>query len=260
MKNRVFLIASLCLSGCSSTTPAPTQTVPPEPLAKAQQYNVPPVSIEETIEWPFQCDTKKVGVSFRKNLQIVAKSEFLNSSKKLAPSGITNCTVDLNYSNQKVNEALRFETGNLNGAEYRIWYSDGSGYVRHPASTGSKNEWSTRCTIDKFNDSHMCMISRGVFSLRIRPDGSRAITIGREHFPGSQISLRVDKNAPISASEETSFSDHQVEEIIKQLQSGSSFVTRYEEWPYQAYIVDTFDLLAFSEALEILQKLQTQNH
>lgn len=159
--------------------------------------------------------------------------------------------------NPNVWPACRVETGTFKGAKYKIYYSDGSGRVQglpegNPDSS-IESDWCIYCYTDKMDDSRWCCLRRGNLTVGIRKDGSYFISIGHEHYPGSTIAIRVDKNEPISASESAGFSSHQVSVILDQLTTGNTLLTRYQEWPYQTNRDDCFSPYGFSQAWEILQ-------
>ena len=86
----------------------------------------------------------------------------------------------------------------------------------------------------------------------VRKNGTPFIVIGRDHFPKSNIAIRIDQQTPISANAEDGFTSAQVSQIIEQLKSGSKALTRYQEWPYEKNKDQALDLYGFPEAWEII--------
>lgn len=153
---------------------------------------------------------------------------------------------------------MRIETGSFRGLKYQIYYSDGSGSLQgNPDSTldydNRDKNWHIVCKIDKMDDSRWCYLSREDLILGIWKDGSYYVSVGYNHQPGSKISVRVDKNEPISALESKGFSSLQARKIIEQLKSGNTVLTRYQKWQYKADCDKSFTPDRFSEAWELLQ-------
>jgi hypothetical protein len=152
------------------------------------------------------------------------------------------------------------ETGTFKGIKYRI-FSDKSGAIQGlPENTLESfkeygTNWSLGCSIDEMDDTHFCYLDRKDLRVGIWKDGKTFIWIGNNHYPGSNIALRVDKNKPIIASEERGFTDSQSLEIIEQLKKGTSVLTRYKEWPYQSNEDQSFKTFGFPQAWEILQRV-----
>lgn len=154
------------------------------------------------------------------------------------------------------------ETGTFKGLKYRI-YSDKSGVIQGlPENTldfSSYEEFGTNwllgCKIDEMNDTHFCYLDRKDLRVGIGQDGKTFIWIGNNHYPDSNIALRVDKNKPITASEERGFTESQSLEIIEQLKKGTSVLTRYNKWPYQSNEDQSFKTFGFPQAWEMLQRV-----
>lgn len=188
--------------------------------------------------------------------------EAISINGTLFPDAKILCTIGVDLKNPSQYILQRVEVGTINGSKYRIYYTDGSGEIQGKNTStldSLKDEidsnWSVACKIDEINDQHYCSISRGGLSLGIMNNKTFYALIGHENYPQSSISIRIDKNKPLSANESSGFSKKQTKEIIQQLQSGNSFITRYEQWPYEADIDTKSDLYKFSNVWAILNKV-----
>ncbi|WP_052906163.1 hypothetical protein [Pseudomonas fluorescens] len=205
------------------------------------------------------CPKTEYDSGYQKKLPIVDVDELIKRNVPLFDGGQIKCGVGMNYKNLSTNERLRTETGVYKGIKYRIYYSDGSGTIQGDKKSTLDTikdlhvtNWSTRCKKDGMDDTHWCAISKDSVSIGIWKNGSHFISVGNDHFPSSNITLRVDQNAPISATAESGYTDKQVEMLIAQLKSGKSVLSRYQEWPYETNKDKAIDLFGFSEAWEML--------
>tara|TARA_B110000238_G_scaffold9522_1_gene9697 strand:+ start:1698 stop:2477 length:780 start_codon:yes stop_codon:yes gene_type:complete len=208
-------------------------------------------------------NTYKVGYPFD------AQTDLIKKESPLTPSGKVKCIIGFNYLTLDSNTKDKIESGSLNlsgrrnaNVKYRIYYSDGGGSVQGLktnntwSSMGSSNEnWGTGCYKDEMDDTRYCQLSKEGLAVGIWKDGSSFITIGHSHYPGSNVTLRIDKGKPIIKSEEHSFTNAQSDDIINALKSGKTVLTRYQEWPYQRNIDTSVDLYGFIEAWSLLNTL-----
>lgn len=186
-------------------------------------------------------------------------AEMLSLDAPLVEGGVIECRVRRGIRNPRGYELSRVEKGIYSGLKYRIWYSDGSGVIQgDPESTLETmadlhlENWSFSCKADEIDDSHWCSMRKKGISVGVWKDGSGVVSVGHSHYPGSSVTIRVDKNAPITKSEDSSFSQSQTKEILDQLRAGTSAVTRYQEWPYQSNKDTRVDLFGFAEGFEFL--------
>ena len=205
------------------------------------------------------CPNTSYDSGYKKQLPVVGRDELIKTSTPLFANGKITCVIGLNYRKMSENEKLRIETGSFKDIKYRIYYTDGSGSVQ-----GDKNStldtikdlhvtnWSTGCKVDGMEDKHWCYIQKKDLMVGIWKDGKSFISIGSEHFPNSNIAIRIDQQTPNSASAESGFNRKQTTQIIEQLKSGSKALTRYQEWPYEQNKDQTIDLYGFAEAWEII--------
>jgi len=242
---RHMLLIGTCvmLMGCHSG-PSPCETQPS--LGSDQQ----------------QSDTSKGAVRLDNNSRPQFPSptgeERLAVDGTLFDGGVVSVSKMHNYTEDR-DERHRIETGTFKGTRYRVYYSDGSGSVQGlPGNTldvvrdTHGTNWEIRCSVDKMDDTRYCTLSRGGLTIGIWKDGSHFVSIGYQHYPGSDVTVRIDKNVPITAGENVGFSAAQVEAIVDQLQKGEMILTRYQKWPYQTNRDESCPVFGFAQAWEIL--------
>jgi hypothetical protein len=85
----------------------------------------------------------------------------------------------------------------------------------------------------------------------VYPKGRTTVSIGRENFPGSSVTIRIDQGAPItvSARNDGDFDAQTSQRVIQQLKKANVVTTRYMKWPYQSWKDETWELYGFNEAL-----------
>ena len=208
------------------------------------------------------CQETRYESSYRKNQPIVAPDELIKVPGPVIPGGRVVCTVGFDFRSMQ-NVSDRIETGTLNGKKYRFYYSDGSGLVQGlPAntmdtSTPYSDNWSLRCDTDAMTDRHWCSFSRADLTVSTAENNGHSVTIGYRHYPKSNIGLRVDKGDPIIASAEQGFSLQQEAELMQQMLSGRTVLTRNVEESSPMNIDKTVTLFGFSEAVQIIDALNS---
>jgi|GEM_PF-1656676 len=208
------------------------------------------------------CPSVEYEDSYKSNLPIIDTDEIIQSSNSLLPKGRIVCKVSFDYKTLKNNQRYRVEEGIYKGIKYRIYFSDGSGTIQGlPTNTldyvndRHSTNWSTSCEKDLMEDTHWCQLHKEDLWVGIWKDKTPFVNIGSNHFPGSMMSIRIDKNKPISATEDRGFRKSEIDIIIEQLVKGDMVATRYKEWPYHGNIDKSFGLFGFSQAWEILHKI-----
>jgi len=208
------------------------------------------------------CPETEYAPGYRNSMPVLDEEEILKLNGPLIPGGSLKCKVRFDYSTMKNNKRMRVESGEYEGVKYRIYFSDGSGAVQglptnnleYP-NDGSGTNWSTQCKVDKMDDKHWCYLDKADLRIGIWKDGVPYVSVGGSHYPRSDISVRIDKNKPITASEKLGFTTKQSLKIIMELKQGASITTRYQEWPYQRNIDKTIEAFGFIQAWEILQNI-----
>lgn len=213
------------------------------------------ISLSANANAEVKCVDIKYGV--KQELPIDTTADLIRQDTPLiTPKGKLECKILFNETN-------KVESGSINNIMYRVYYSDGSGRVQglktntlDYAKDESGTNWSTQCTKDEMDDSRWCTLGKGNnLRVGIWKDGTSFVSIGYEHYPGSNVTIRIDKGKPITASEKPSFTRAQSDDIINALKSGKSALTRYQNWPYKNNIDTPIDLYGFTEAWSILNSI-----
>ena len=146
--------------------------------------------------------------------------------------------------------------GTLNGVTFLYRQSGVALFATAPNEDWKKmsrdNCWTIDSSKDPIEDFVMCWLIRNDFALAYRNGEYQRVVIGRNNYPESEIVVRVDQQAPFRTAA-PGFTADQTQQIITQMLSGRSIVTRYQKWPYKANIDLTTDLYGFKEALQFLK-------
>lgn len=187
----------------------------------------------------------------------VAKPDLLVSCEPFTPGG----EVKLSDASATMRAAHKSENGSLNGVRYTISYEDGGatfqgerGDEREALSWWNRRNWDIGCKIDPITDRKSCHLNSGNFWIFQHAKGRPIVSIGADHYPGSTVAIRIDRSTPFntSAVNDGSFSADTSARIVRALKKGSAVTTRYMEWPYRAWVDETFELLGFNEAFSYL--------
>ena len=154
---------------------------------------------------------------------------------------------------------IKTEEGELNGVKYRFYYSDGSGTFA--AEQGNKvditesafENWDTRCIKDAMTDEVACRAFFRDFALLVTQAGDMKIVVGSDHYPGSNVALRIDDGVPMVAPSAAQFSAAQSKQLAESLRNGQTVKLRYQEWPYEANVDKSFTLHGYEEVYAFLQ-------
>ena len=188
----------------------------------------------------------------------VEKPALLESASPFTPDGVVSDSEMKLHTRVEIN---KIEEGQLNGVNYRFYYTDGSGTFSGAAdgalTTGfdRNRDWKTACRKDAMDDKKSCYLQRGDLWIWLYGDGRLQVSIGGDQYPGTSASIRVDSNTAITspANNEGFFTTAHARRIVEQLHSGSRVATRYVDWPYRSAVDSTFDLQGFDEAYQYIQ-------
>lgn len=133
------------------------------------------------------------------------------------------------------------ELGSLNGVWFRL--SEDSATVagakdRSPSSWTDDVHWSVGCSRDKMSSQRSCMIKKGDLYVFVYQGGRLSVSVGYEHFPGSQTSLKIGARRFDTRDKDGDFSNSA--QLVNLMSDGAPVVTRYMKWPYQHYVDDEF--------------------
>jgi len=151
----------------------------------------------------------------------------------------------------------RSEVGSYDGLRYSIFYESGIGSVQGVPDDPVKGrvlgeDWGFWCELDEFDDLHTCILRRDDLRIVLTKDGSPLVIVGSDHYPDSEVAIRFDKDEALMASETIQFSGESAELIIKRLRTAKRVLTRYQEWPYQKNLDNSFEPYGFEQAWEMM--------
>ena len=113
--------------------------------------------------------------------------------------------------------------------------------------------WDVSCKKDAFNGKKVFSISKGKLMVLLL-DGRYAVSVGRNHYPGTTSAIKIDDNVAYYGKEgliNTMYANL----IVKQMKEGKKAVVRYQEWPYKYNQDIEVDLTDFTKRLnEMLEQ------
>ncbi len=155
-------------------------------------------------------------------------------------------------------KTTKTERGIINGVAYRFFYSDGSGSFEGGRANGVSYDavnpnWKTYCFVDPISDAKACKMSINNLGIVVSQDGRENVLIGSDHFPGSEIVVRIDGETPIRAAAKFGFGAGTAKRIIERLKTAKKVATRYQEWP-NSYVTDRiWELYGYRETLSYIR-------
>jgi len=125
----------------------------------------------------------------------------------------------------------------------------------------SEDDWGIYCRTNIWTDHESCWISmyyrrssKTPLAIGLDKNYSPArICIGTEHYPGSKIMLRVDRNPPRSTGAGC-FTEN-ISTILKEINDGEFILTRFKKRPSQTWVGSRVSLYGLSLALELAEWL-----
>lgn len=208
----------------------------------------------------FNCDSKVYDDYYKENFEDKIVDELIVGSTPIFNNGSIECSYGNRYQREDYNKVSRKEVGDIDGVLYRIYYSDGSGSIQGLSSNKLtfddkySSNWSTRCDVDEITDEHSCSISKEDIAIIIKGDRSYVL-VGKDHYPGSESVVRIDKGTPIKTNNNGVFSLDDSRAIIEKLKTGSEIVTRYMEWPNKYNKDKKWEIYGFPQAWEVINKI-----
>lgn len=191
---------------------------------------------------------------FKKNELTIKKSVF-----KISPvfdGGKKVCSLTQNSQNLNIPEVSISENAEIDKILVSVYYSDGSGMIGSEFNDSAT--WFSKCSSDVMTDEVRCSVYQKDISLARDKDGYQ-IVIGHSNYPGTKAMFRSGKEKPITAMNESSFSESDTIRIIEQLSSGSPAVSRYTSWPDGKLVDNEINPKQFSAAKKFLDKI-FENH
>jgi len=188
--------------------------------------------------------------------EAIVKPQLIRSAEAFSSAGLVSLMETELYSKTEVNKV---ESGTLNGVSYHFYYTDGSGsFAGTKGNTlgimePTKGNWSVRCDKDAMDDSIDCSARLGSLAILVKKDGGHYVFVGSNHYPGTNVAIRLGDSKPHIAASEVQFGAAKSEEILRLLKNGVRVSTRYQEWPNRHFTDDTVELYGFEEVYAYLQ-------
>lgn len=156
-------------------------------------------------------------------------------------------------------EISKKEVGSIDGISYRIFYRDGSGaFAGKKGHTlaimeDSRDNWSVRCSKDSMSDAVQCSANTRDLTVVVVKGGAAYLYVGAEHFPGSDVAIRLGSEPPVIVSSDAQFGRAASEQLISHMRDGVLVSTRYQRWPYERSVDQAFELYGFEQVMSYLK-------
>ena len=178
-------------------------------------------------------------------------------SGRITPGGEVNCSF-FPDQDEKLNVLVRQERGDYQGIGYHIFYTDGSGVIQgeegKPLDVADhKDNWKLRCRKNPADKLSRCVLEKGDLLIHRYQDGSFMVDVGNNKKPGSELLVRVDDNAAITAEAQVGFTQAQTRLILEQMQTGKTLSTRYDDASNAWQTEKTISLFAYPQAAAIVE-------
>jgi len=188
--------------------------------------------------------------------ETVVKPQLIRSAEAFSSAGVVSLSETELHTKTEVNKV---ESGQLNGVSYHFYYTDGSG--RFAGTKGNtldimeptRGNWSVRCNKDTMDDSVDCSARLGSLAVLVKKGGGHYVFVGSDHYPGTDVAIRLGDSKPLIAAGEIQFGAARSEEILLGLKNGMKVSTRYQEWPNKYFTDEAFELYGFEEVYAYLQ-------
>lgn len=146
--------------------------------------------------------------------------------------------------------------GELNG----VWFVLFSDSAAVASSAGTKAEhwlkadhWDISCSRDKMTSARSCYVTKGDLYIFVKSDGRLLVSVGDEHFPNSQTSLKVGSKRFDTTQRDGFFANGK--QIVAAMRNGTPVVTRYMKWPYRSWVDAEFDAYGVETAVQVARWL-----
>ncbi len=154
------------------------------------------------------------------------------------------------------------ESGILNGIFYTFSYESYGGLMAARPGVKDKADlfrlkpitdmWILTCKKDAIDDLKLCSMSLRDLFISVEAGGNSFISVGSKHFPGSDFAVRIETDNAIKAGSQKGFTKEQTLQILERLKTAKQVTTRYQKWPDQAYLDQTWDLYGFNESFQFI--------
>lgn len=150
------------------------------------------------------------------------------------------------------------EVGSVNGVSYRFTHWGEAVIQASPSSEietqTPSNVWHIKCSRDVLTGSRSCMaFNSATLTFLANSEGVEVFSVGYEHFPGSQSSLRV--GTKVFNTKLKGGMLPQAKAIIAELKDGRPFATRYMRWPKEQWLEAEGELYGAQLTIELARWL-----
>lgn len=97
------------------------------------------------------------------------------------------------------------------------------------------------------------MIKKSDLYVFVYQNGRLSVSVGYEHFPGSQTSIKIGARRFDTRDKDGDFSNSA--QLVSLMGDGAPVVTRYMKWPYQHYVDDEFVAYGLSTSVAVAKWL-----
>ena len=144
------------------------------------------------------------------------------------------------------------QRGALNGEWFQIFADSGvvagaQGAMPDRWSHGAN--WDISCSRDKMTSVRSCLINKGDLYFFVKPGGKVSVSVGVDHFPSSQTSIKIGARRFNTMQRDGNFANGS--QLIGQMRNGTPVVTRYMKWPYRTWVDDEFTAYGVSTAMHV---------
>ncbi|EJA0515542.1 hypothetical protein MRQ47_004442 [Salmonella enterica] len=167
--------------------------------------------------------------------------------KRLLPGGVSSCVIRSGYVDSVAPYTVNLiEKATVNGVPVTVDH----GYASFHAGA-----WVGDCQTDKMDDSRHCSLSRDGGNLTVTRwgDGHTFLSVIGDHYPGSPSEIRVNGKLYSGDHKEGIFTPPLSTGIYSELNSNAKVITRYTNWPYNAYQTKEIDMTGFTQAKALFE-------
>ncbi|HDS6844285.1 TPA: hypothetical protein QH023_003031 [Morganella morganii subsp. morganii] len=189
--------------------------------------------------------------SFGDKTKLVAEKTIF-SKKRILPNSSRVCTATTDIHRDNKMSVMIVEKAKINNIDVSVYHSDGSGSIGGDYS--DKASWHYACEKDKMNDKVECYMYQGGFYI-FKDSGGYTVLVGKDHFPGRNVQVRIGKGKPFTTGDNGNFSKTASKNIINAALKNDSMATRYTEWPYDSPIDNDVNLDYFNDAFQLLNNI-----
>lgn len=145
------------------------------------------------------------------------------------------------------------ELGELNGAWFRLIADSAvvaGGANGHMSEYGlDPVNWRVNCSRDKMSSIRSCVIHKGDLYIFVKPGGKILVSVGYDHFPSSQSSIKIGAKRFDTSERDGNFAHGA--QLINLMHNDVPIVTRYMKWPYRTWVDDEFRAYGIGTAVQV---------